>query len=170
LTLSEAQATLRHRVVTTRPSERSTVADTDKQQEQADQKRQKQQRQQQQQQEQQQASQEQEQEQSPQAQQQQDDGEGARSADEREGPEQVTEAEAGVQREDPEFDEQRAGLATGSQAANPHQPDRSVIQTTTVPLAPEEPSHSDLSVLVDSEGNDGPAVEHREALAKDRED
>jgi hypothetical protein len=78
----------------------------------------------------------------------------------------VTDAEAGVQREEPRFDEQRAGLATGSQAANPSQPDSSVIQTTTVPLKAGEPSKPEHSVLVDSEGNDGPAVEAKEELAK----
>jgi hypothetical protein len=47
--------------------------------------------------------------------------------------EKVTEAEAGVQAE-PESTELRAGLATGSQAANPDQPDGHVTQTTVVPL------------------------------------
>lgn len=71
--------------------------------------------------------------------------------------EKVTEAEAGVQAE-PASSELRAGLATGSQAANPDQPDGHVIQTSVEGLSPDKDSHPDLSVVVKEDGKKGPAA------------
>lgn len=71
--------------------------------------------------------------------------------------EKVTEAEAGVQAADPAT-ELRAGLATGSNAANPEQPDGNVLQITTVPSSPDKDTHSDLSVVVKEDGKKGPAA------------
>lgn len=71
--------------------------------------------------------------------------------------EKVTEAEAGVQASTatPEL---RAGLATGSQAANPDQPDGHVLQTSVVPSSPDKDTHVDLSVVVKDDGKKGPAA------------
>lgn len=70
----------------------------------------------------------------------------------------VTEAQAGVQRDENAADELRVGLATGSNASNPDQPDGHVIQSTVVPSSPEEPTTADLSVAVTPDGKDGPAA------------
>lgn len=72
--------------------------------------------------------------------------------------EKVTEAEAGVQRVDSKADELRTGLATGSQAANPDQPDGHVTQTTVVPLNEGTPSTAAQTVVLTSEGKKGPAA------------
>lgn len=71
--------------------------------------------------------------------------------------EKVTEAEAGVQNE-PASTEVRAGLATGSQAANPDQPDGHVLQTSVVPSSPDKDTSADLSVVVKEDGKKGPAA------------
>lgn len=71
--------------------------------------------------------------------------------------EKVTEAEAGVQ-EGAVSTELRAGLATGSQAANPDQPDGNVIQTSVVPSSPDKDTSADLSVVVKDDGKKGPAA------------
>lgn len=71
--------------------------------------------------------------------------------------ETVTEAEAGVQAEAAST-ELRVGLATGSQAANPDQPDGHVLQTSVVPSSPDEATSQDLSVLVKDDGKKGPAA------------
>ena len=72
--------------------------------------------------------------------------------------ETVTEAQAGVQRDDAATPELRTGLASGSNASNPDQPDGHVLQATVVPLSPEEATTPDLSVVVTSEGKKGPAA------------
>lgn len=71
--------------------------------------------------------------------------------------EKVTEAEAGVQRSD-EGDELRVGLATGSNAQNPDQPDGHVLQTTVVPSSPDKDTSADLSVAIKADGKKGPAA------------
>ena len=52
----------------------------------------------------------------------------------------------------------RTGLATGSNAANPDQPDGHVTQTTVVPLNPEEPSTAENTVVLTADGKKGPAA------------
>jgi hypothetical protein len=71
--------------------------------------------------------------------------------------EKVTEAEAGVQAQ-PASTELRAGLATGSQAANPDQPDGHVLQTSVVASSPDKATTADLSVVVKDDGKKGPAA------------
>lgn len=71
--------------------------------------------------------------------------------------EKVTEAEAGVQNQDA-VTELRAGLATGSQAANPDQPDGHVLQTSVVPSSPDKETSADLSVVIKDDGKKGPAA------------
>lgn len=71
--------------------------------------------------------------------------------------ETVTEAEAGAAAAE-RSDEVRAGLATGSNAANPDQPDGHVLQTTVTPANPGEPSTAANSVILTADGKDGPAA------------
>lgn len=54
--------------------------------------------------------------------------------------------------------ELRTGLATGSNAANPDQPDGHVTQTTVVPLLPDEESSTANTVVLTDEGKKGPAA------------
>lgn len=70
---------------------------------------------------------------------------------------EITDAEAGVQAAG-ESSELRTGLATGSNAANPDQPDGNVLQTTVVPSSPDEDTSVGLSVLVTADGKKGPAA------------
>ena len=72
--------------------------------------------------------------------------------------ETVTEAQAGVQREENKADELRTGLATGSNAANPDQPDGHVTQTTVEPLNPDKEATAANSVVIKDDGKKGPAA------------
>lgn len=54
--------------------------------------------------------------------------------------------------------ELRTGLATGSNAANPDQPDGHVTQTTVVPLNEGEPSTAENTVVLTEDGKKGPAA------------
>lgn len=76
----------------------------------------------------------------------------------KEGRETVTEAEAGVQNNETGNDELRTGLATGSNASNPDQPDGHVTQTTVEPLNPDEDSTAANTVVLTDEGKEGPAA------------
>lgn len=69
-----------------------------------------------------------------------------------------TEADVAVARDDSARDELRAGLATGSNAANPDQPDGHVIQTTVEGLNPDKEATAANSVVLTDEGKDGPAA------------
>lgn len=72
--------------------------------------------------------------------------------------EKVTEAEAAESAPDAKADELRVGLATGSNASNPDQPDGTVLQTTVVPSSPDKDTTPALSVAVTDEGKKGPAA------------
>lgn len=54
--------------------------------------------------------------------------------------------------------ELRGGLATGSNAANPDQPDGHVLQTTVVPVNEGDPSTAENSVVLKEDGKKGPAA------------
>lgn len=54
--------------------------------------------------------------------------------------------------------ELRTGLATGSNALNPDQPDGHVTQATMVPLNDGEPSTTANTVVLTDDGKKGPAA------------